>query len=38
MNMSAVQNLINNFSQKIKALETAQALYSRQLSLSFYSY
>ena len=30
--MSTVQNLINNVSQKVKALETAQALYSRQLS------
>ena len=33
--MNAVQNLINNVSQKIKALETAQALYSRQLSPDF---
>ena len=33
--MSEVQNLINNVSQKVKALETAQALYSRQLSPDF---
>lgn len=33
--MSAVQNLINEVSQKINALETAQALYSRQLSPDF---
>lgn len=35
MNMSTVQNLINDVSQKVKALETAQALYSRQLSPEF---
>lgn len=33
--MSAVQNLINEVSHKLKALETAQALYSRQLSPDF---
>lgn len=33
--MSAVQNLINEVSQKVNALETAQALYSRQLSPNF---
>lgn len=33
--MSAVQILINEVSQKIHALETAQALYSRQLSPDF---
>lgn len=33
--MSVVQSLINDVSQKIHALETAQALYSRQLSPSF---
>ena len=33
--MSTVQNLINDVSQKVKALETAQALYSRQLSPEF---
>ena len=33
--MSTVQNLINNVSQKVKALEAAQALYSRQLSPDF---
>ena len=33
--MSTVQNLINNVSQKIKALEAAQALYSCQLSPDF---
>ena len=33
--MSAVQNLINDVSQKVRALETAQALYSRQLSPDF---
>lgn len=33
--MSAVQNLINEVSQKVRALETAQALYSRQLSPDF---
>ena len=33
--MSEVQTLINEVSQKIQALETAQALYSRQLSPDF---
>lgn len=33
--MSAVQILINEVSQKIRALETAQSLYSRQLSPDF---
>ena len=33
--MNAVQNLINEVSHKLKALETAQALYSRQLSPDF---
>lgn len=33
--MSTVQSLINEVSQKINALETAQALYSRQLSPDF---
>lgn len=33
--MSVVQKLINEVSQKINALETAQALYSRQLSPDF---
>ena len=33
--MSTVQSLINGVSQKINALETAQALYSRQLSPDF---
>ena len=33
--MSEVQNLIHEVSQKVKALETAQALYSRQLSPDF---
>lgn len=33
--MSAFQTLINEVSQKIHALETAQALYSRQLSPDF---
>lgn len=33
--MSVVQSLINDVSQKIHALETAQALYSRQLSPDF---
>ena len=33
--MSTVQSLINDVSQKINALETAQALYSRQLSPDF---
>jgi hypothetical protein len=33
--MSAVKNLINEVSQKLSALETAQALYSRQLSPDF---
>lgn len=33
--MSEVQNLINEVSQKVKALETAQALYRRQLSPDF---
>lgn len=33
--MSAVKTLINEVSQKIHALETAQALYSRQLSPNF---
>ncbi|MGR3898295.1 hypothetical protein FW759_02385 [Psychrobacter sp. 1176_08] len=35
MSMSVVQSLINDVSQKIHALETAQALYSRQLSPDF---
>lgn len=35
MSMSTVQSLINDVSQKINALETAQALYSRQLSPDF---
>ncbi|PLT23646.1 hypothetical protein CXF62_00780 [Psychrobacter sp. MES7-P7E] len=35
MSMSTVQSLINGVSQKINALETAQALYSRQLSPDF---
>lgn len=35
MTMIEVQNLINEVSQKVKALETAQALYSRQLSPDF---
>ena len=35
MNMNAVQNLINEVSEKVRALETAQALYSRQLSPDF---
>lgn len=33
--MSEVQTLINEVSQKVQALETAQALYSRQLSPDF---
>lgn len=33
--MSAVQNLINEVNQKLNALETAQALYSRQLAPKF---
>ena len=33
--MSTVQSLINEVSQKISSLETAQALYSRQLSPDF---
>ena len=33
--MSEVQRLINEVSQKVKALETAQALYSRQLAPKF---
>ncbi|SNT69642.1 PD-(D/E)XK nuclease family protein [Psychrobacter sp. LV10R520-6] len=33
--MSAVKSLINEVSQKLSALETAQALYSRQLSPDF---
>lgn len=33
--MSAVQKLMNEVSQKLKAVETAQALYSRQLSPDF---
>lgn len=36
--MSAVQTLINEVSQKIHALEKAQALYGLQISISFYSY